>query len=217
MKRLYHTTTADCADAIMAEGFRDHATELGRSTIVYTPRVWFAPMLTISHAWFDASMMWADEIYEVQTFITIDVPLPFPRSICSSEDPDQIVEVPTDGAVVAGILRSDCAWPCTQFWGPADIWNKFPRTLLKLDDAIRLRLAAEPRLIGKMKQRLMLADHYDRDEFFQALVRRILVEDFQVKGLSSIRPSYLDQPTSGMPSLPRRPQFKQPPRKILTF
>lgn len=205
MKRLYHTTAANRAGIIMAEGFRDYATKLRRPAITYTPRVWFAPVPAISHSWFDAGMMWADDIYEVQNFITVDVPLPFPRSVYSSEDPDQIVEDEdaTEGAVVTGILRSDCAWPCTQFWGPADIWNKFPRTLLKLDDAIRLRLTTERRLIGKMKRRLMFADYYDRDEFFVALVRKMLIEDFQVKGLVPQRPLYLDQPTSGRPSLPR--------------
>jgi hypothetical protein len=211
-QRLYHTTRAERADAIMRDGFRDNAPKLVCPVITYTPRVWFAPVPAISHVWFDAGMMWPNDIYETQTFITIDVPLPLPRGICSSEDPDQIVEVANDGDVVAGIVRSDIGWPCVQYWGPAEIWNKFPRKRLELDDVIRLRLAAEPALVRKIEQKLMMANDYLDD--FQVLLGKILIENFQVHYFLRhrfLQPAQAAVQTTTATAMPK-PQFRQPPR-----
>jgi hypothetical protein len=121
--RLYHTTTDDRADNIMLNGFRDNATANKRfiGTFVYAPGVWFGDVPAIDDELFDGIGLFNFDA-ERQTFIAVDVQLPF-RGIRSS--------------------AQDTTWPGTQYWGKAATWNQFPRTRVSLDDAIRLRLMRE--------------------------------------------------------------------------
>jgi hypothetical protein len=148
--RLYHTTTVDRAGSIMLDGFRDSATvnkRLFSGTTVYKPGVWFGDVPAIDDELFDGVGLFNFDA-ERQAFIAVDLRLP-----------------------VRGILSSACdsTWPGTQYWAPASIWNRFPRKRFDLDDIIRLRLPAFP----KMREWV----DYERDygtEFF-ARVKRLLI------------------------------------------
>jgi hypothetical protein len=72
MVRLYHTTTAEKADSIMAHGFRDHATTNKRLTATYRyePGVWFGDVAAIDDELFDGIGMF-DFDAEMQAFIAV--------------------------------------------------------------------------------------------------------------------------------------------------
>ncbi len=186
--RLFHTTTVDRADSIMRNGFRDNATKIKRlptTTILtaeyyYTPRVWFGDVPVLDDELFDGPLF-VNNFAERQTFIAVAVRLPV-RGIQSSADADAVETVNADGTI-RGILHGHVVtWPGTQYWGPARIWNRFPRTRLQLDDIIRLRLAAEPALIGKIKRRFKKSS-WDLTPF-QARVKKILVEQGIIGGIT---------------------------------
>ena len=52
----------------------------------------------------------------------------------------------------------DTTWPGTQYWAKAEIWNRYPRIRLSLDDVVQMRVAAMTR--SKMKT---WKKHCDRD------------------------------------------------------
>jgi hypothetical protein len=76
-KRLYHTTTASNAAAIMFGGFRDTMTINKRwsGTRVYEPGVWFGDVPAIDDELFDGIGLFNFDT-EKQTFIVIDARLP---------------------------------------------------------------------------------------------------------------------------------------------
>ncbi len=184
--RLYHTTGADATDSIMRNGFRDNATMIRRlptTTEYYTPRVWFSDVPLLDDDLFDAP---AGNRAELQNFIAVDVRLPV-RGIQSSADADSVETVNADGTISGILHRHVVTWPCTQYWGPARIWNRFPRTRLQLDDIIRLRLAAEPALIRKIKRRFKKPYPYPtcfHARVFHARVKKILVEQGIIGGIT---------------------------------
>jgi hypothetical protein len=148
--RLYHTTTADRADSIMVNGFRDNATvnkRLFSGTITYAPGVRFSDVPALDDELFDGIGLFSFDA-ERQTFIAVDVRLP-----------------------VHGIQSSaeDSTWPGIQYWGPASIWNRFPRIRFQLDDIIKLRLSAFPEMREWIKQ-------CDPGIEFHARVKKILAE-----------------------------------------
>jgi hypothetical protein len=153
--RLYHTTIANRADSIMRNGFADNATvnkRLFSGTTVYTPRVWFSDVPAVDDELFDGVGLFNFNA-EKQAFIAVDLCLP-----------------------VRGIESSACdsTWPGTQYWAPASIWNRFPRTRLQLDDIIRLRLASDPKL---RPMRQWIAEGEDPRPYgtaFHARVKKIL-------------------------------------------
>jgi hypothetical protein len=124
LMKLYHTTTLDKADSIMAVGFRDHATVNRRLTATYTyePGVWFGDLPAIDDEWFDGIGLFNFDA-ERQAFVAVDAQFPYPGVRSSSED---------------------STWPGTQYWTKASVWNQFPRTRLSLDEVIRLRLTRDP-------------------------------------------------------------------------
>jgi hypothetical protein len=164
--RLYHTTTVDRADSIMAEGFRDNATERKRMfspTIQYTPRVWFGDIPALDDELFDGIGLF-DFDAEKQTFIAVDVP---PSVIGKNIKASSV----------------DSTWPGVQFWESAVVWNRFPRTRLELNDIIRLRvtLAMTDNMASRHSGRIhhlrgwVEADRGYKMEFVER-VRRILNE-----------------------------------------
>jgi hypothetical protein len=123
--RLFHTTHVDYIDRIMRDGFRDNATVTGVTILRnFSPRVWFADVPVIDDKLFDAVGMFNFDA-ERQAFIAVDICLPVPGI--------QLIAV-------------DDTWPGIQYWGPASIWNGFPRKRIELDDIIKLRLASDPKL-----------------------------------------------------------------------
>ncbi len=163
--RLYHTTTADRADSIMRDGFRDNAT-VNRyfvGIIVYPPGVWFSDVPALDDELFDRIGLFR-HCAEDQTFIAVDLPA------FISDDSEQLS--------FYGIQSTarDGTWPGTQYWAAARVWNEFPRTRLQLDDMIRLRLSAKPALTRKMGK--WIKEHGPRShstEFYDR-VKRILAE-----------------------------------------
>jgi hypothetical protein len=139
IKLLYHTTTADRADNIMACGFRDYATVNKRLTAThrYEPGVWFGDVPALDDDLFDGVGLFNFDA-ERQAFIAVNLySLPYANPY-------------------AGIQSSsvDTTWPGTQFWAKAAVWNRFPRKRVSLDEVIRLRLAsADVRMIKKWLRR----------------------------------------------------------------
>jgi hypothetical protein len=130
LSRLYHTTTVDRAQSIMIHGFRDNVTvnkRLFSGTTVYPPGVWFGNLPILDDELFDGVGLF-DFDAEQQVFIAADLPLP-----------------------TSGIESSTCdsTWPGIQYWGPASIWNRFPKKFLSLDEAIKLRFR-DPKLRRNM-------------------------------------------------------------------
>jgi hypothetical protein len=132
--RLYHTTTIDKANSIMMIGFRDHATINKRLTAKYSyePGVWFGDVPVLDDEWFDGVGLFNFDA-ERQAFIAVDVPhLPYAGMSFS---------------------RADSTWPGTQYWAKANVWNQFPRFLLSLDEAIKVRLSLmSPKYIRSIKE-----------------------------------------------------------------
>ena len=152
--RLYHTTTIDRADSIMLHGFRDNATvnkRLFSGTTTYAPGVWFGDVPALDDELFDGVGLFNFDA-ERQAFIAVDLSLP-----------------------VRGIQSSACddTWPGTQYWAPASVWNRFPRTRFQLDDIIKLRLSAKPALI-QMKKWIEECDPRPYGTEFHARVKRLL-------------------------------------------
>jgi len=116
--RLYHTTTVENANSIMREGFRDNATKNTRltRTISYPPGVFFGDTPVLDDELFDGVGLF-DFDAERQIFIAVKT-----RGIAGIE------------TIV------DSTWTGTQYWGKAEIWNKLPRQLLSLNEAIKIRL-----------------------------------------------------------------------------
>jgi hypothetical protein len=182
--RLYHTTTIESADSIMRNGFYDGAalfirllgrypkgrarpklilTSSGKICFRYPPAVWFSSVPLIDDDLFDYNGYFKCDA-EQQKFIAIDVHLPI-RGIQSS--------------------ARDKTWSGTQFWGPASIWNKFPRTRIELDDVIKLRLTSEPKKLQPMGQRLEQERRDPDDPYgdpFHNRVRKILAS-IQERGI----------------------------------
>ena len=155
--RLYHTSTADRADNIMINGFRDNATvnkRLFSGTTLYAPGVWFGNIPALDDELFDGIGLF-DFDAEKQAFIGVDVRQPL-RGIKSS--------------------AVNQTWPGTQYWGPASVWNKFPKVRLQLDDVLRLRLSARRDIIPKMKEWIAKSDPRQYHTEFHARVKRILSE-----------------------------------------
>ena len=154
-KRLYHTTTADKADSIMADGFCDHATVNKRLTATYTYEagVWLSDVPALDDELFDGVGLFGFDA-ERQAFVAVDLLLPCPGVHSSAVD---------------------TTWPGTQYWAKADVWNEFPRSLISLDDIIRLRLAsASPAFVSSMKKWVRAERDYNVE--FVARVRRALSE-----------------------------------------
>jgi hypothetical protein len=150
------------------------------SLSLYTPRVWVGSFPAIYHKLFD--VLYDADKAETQTFIAIDVPLPV-RGIASSADTQHVVEIANAHGFTDGIIAKDIAtWPATQFWGPAKIWNRYPRTRLELDDIIKLRLAADLALMRKLRERFKQAEMFD--DAFEIRVAKILIRHFRVRGLN---------------------------------
>jgi hypothetical protein len=126
VSRLYHTTLADRADSIMREGFRDHRSvrPTFAGCLKYPPGVWLGNIPALDDELFDALGLF-DLDAERQDFIAVDVP-PFPYVFARNE-------------VLS--IDDDAIWPGCQWWGPAAVWNCFPRAHLSLDEAIDARLA----------------------------------------------------------------------------
>jgi hypothetical protein len=181
--RLYHTTTHNRADSIMHNGFYDGTawnsyllgtypnrravrpklmlTCQGEIYFRYPPAAWFSDLPLINDALFDDNGYFNGDA-ERQSFIAIDVRLPI-RGIRSS--------------------RRDKTWPGIQYWGPASIWNQFPRTRIELDDIVRLRLASDPKLRSSIRPLIMRYDRLDPDDPyglpFHRRVKRILEVDLK--------------------------------------
>lgn len=172
--RLFHTTTRANADSIMAVGFRDHATESyysphpphcfrsqarlinkgSEKVLVYPPGVWLSDVPSIAP--FEGFKS------NVQAVIAVDVCLH-----------------------LRGIRRSkvDTSWPGTQYWGPAAIWNRFPRVRLHIDDVIRLRVSAMPALaVLALWTDECNRDRMDDDHEFHVRFERILRERVMAAG-----------------------------------
>jgi hypothetical protein len=125
----------------------------GKILFRYPPAVWFSSVPLIDDALFDDNWYFNRDA-EQQRFIAIDARLPI-RGIQSS--------------------KRDKTWSGTQYWGPASIWNKFPRTRVELDDIVRLRLATDPKLrayVGQGVERRDPDDPYG--DPFHNRVKRIL-------------------------------------------
>ena len=154
------------------------------------PRVWLGAMPPLDHFMFDSSLLWGGTALAIQNFIAVDVPLPV-CGIKSSANAQDAVEIVNADGSIDGIHPLDIeTWPCTQFWGPARIWNAFPRTRLSLDDVIRVRLAADPALVRKIRRWFrenaddLLADQRYRrkgDFYFDDRLSRILAEIHHLK------------------------------------
>jgi hypothetical protein len=161
--RLYHTTSHERADNIMRVGFYDNVASYagpllgtyrkgsrgrpklfldarhGEILFHYPPAVWFSSVPLIDDVLFDANGYFNYDPGQ-QAFIAIDVArLPI-RGIRSS--------------------NRDKTWSGTQYWGPASIWNRFPRTRIERDDIIRLRLL-DPELRSFVRQ---CVDRRDPDD-----------------------------------------------------
>jgi hypothetical protein len=178
---FHHTFSAKRAESIMQDGFKNNATSINimpTPSLFYTPRVWFGNAPVIAHELFDN--VYGRDLAEEQAFIAVDVPFPV-RGIKSSANAEDAAETVNADGSTEGIGSFDHLWPCTQFWARAEIWNRFPRTRLQLDDVIKLRLTTNPTLIGKLKQRL----RQDEDFYeFEIRLAKILIKHFHVKGLT---------------------------------
>jgi hypothetical protein len=140
------------ADSIMRDGFRDKATvnkRLFSGTTTYPPGVWFGDVPAIDDELFDGIGLFNFDA-ERQTFIAVDVPVGADDGIQSS--------------------ACDSSWPGTQYWGPASIWNRFPRTRFHLDDIIRLRLPDFPEMRNWVNRERDYATE------FYARVKRVLAD-----------------------------------------
>jgi len=153
---LYHTTLADRADSIMADGFRDSATVNKRFTATYhyDPGVWFGDVPPLDDELFDGIGLFSFDA-ERQAFIAITIA--------------------ADRLPVEGVQASaaDSTWPGTQYWAKAAVWNQFARSRLSLDDVIRHRLADDK---AKKQMRRWLQEDREYHEAFAARVRRVLEE-----------------------------------------
>jgi hypothetical protein len=168
--RLYHTTTADRADSIMADGFRDNATVNRRLTqeIHYPPGVFFGDVPALDDELFDGVGLFNFDA-EKQAFIAVDVRLPARR---------------VQELTGLTIIKGDGTWPGVQYWAKAATWNEFPRVRLQLDDVIKLRLSAKPPLTTRMRGSLSTnmrrwikeQDPRPYGTEFHARVKRILME-----------------------------------------
>jgi hypothetical protein len=179
--RLYHTTTIKRADNIMRNGFYDGEafnrrlfgtypkrrarpklilTHQGGIFFRYPPAVWFSSVPLIDDELFDYNGYFKCDA-EQQRFIAIDVRLPI-RGIQSS--------------------TRDKTWSGTQYWGPASIWNKFPRTRIELDDIIKLRLASDPKLrpMSEWLERKRRDPDDPYGDPFHNRVRKILAEQREI-------------------------------------
>lgn len=122
MVTLYHATTADNVNIIMAKGFCDYATvhQRGPVTYCYWPGVWLGDVPVLDDELFDNVGLFGS-VAENQTFIAIEFCLACPEVLVRN--------------------YGDHTWPGTQYWGEASVWNQFPRARIALDEIIRLRLA----------------------------------------------------------------------------
>jgi hypothetical protein len=165
--RLYHTTTADRADSIMLNGFRDNTTVNKRifsGTTVYPPGVWFGDMPALDDELFDGIGLFNFDA-ERQTFVAVDVCLP---AFVADGDPLSFYGIQSSA--------QDSTWPGTQYWGPASTWNSFPRMRFELDDMIRLRLEKRWDDATKLKRWIKEQDPRPYGTQFHARVKRVLAE-----------------------------------------
>ena len=155
--RLYHTTTSDKADSIMANGFRDHGTVNKRLTVkyLYEPGVWLGDVPALDDELFDGVGLFGFDA-EKQAFIAITIPA--------------IYRWPCEGVQS---FAADATWPGTQYWAKAAVWNQFPRTRMSLDDIVGLRLASADPAFVNMVRKYATRDY---SVVFAARVRRALDE-----------------------------------------
>jgi hypothetical protein len=194
--KLFHTTSLDRIGDIMRGGFLDNPTRFGGDMSImrlqdgdgfynntgqiigryYTPRVWLGDLPIIDHKLFDD--VWGDSAI-FQTFITIDMPLPVLGIKSSANAEDAAVSVNARG-FVNGILPQDIkTWPTQQFWGRAAIWNRYPRTRISLDDAVKFRLMGDPALLRKIIGRLRQEESFTA---FEIQIAKVLIKHFYIKG-----------------------------------
>lgn len=174
--RLYHTTTADSADRIMCDGFRDNAT-MNRYFVginVCPPGVWFSDVPALDDELFDHIGLFS-HCAEDQTFIAVDLP-------------DYINNNNLSYYGIQSTAR-DNTWPGTQYWAAARVWNEFPRTRLQLDDMIKLRLSARPALRRKIGKWIKEREPRPYSTGFYDRVKRILADIEDSKPLRRHRAS----------------------------